>query len=182
MKEIMSFNTHLPSTSTPLSPIPSPLLDLCLLLCTGGESMQRRYRPGATNLRSSAFICGSFFAKAPQINKLLFIKLIHLSLRTLHSGKEKFIINNELVRTDTNSIYSEFVRVRFSSLLLFISVLFFIVIYEPGFMADFAVMPMLASCPLLDSHLGWRSLASYTSNKYVNKIKQKILNISMAAA
>ncbi|HLB70586.1 MAG TPA: hypothetical protein VJJ51_06030 [Candidatus Methanoperedens sp.] len=100
----------------------------------------------------------------------------------MHSGKEKFIINNELVRTDTNSIYSEFVRVRFSSLLLFISVLFFIVIYEPGFMADFAVMPMLASCPLLDSHLGWRSLASYTSNKYVNKIKQKILNISMAAA
>ncbi len=32
-----------------------------------------------------AFICGSFFAEAPDINKLLFIKLIHLSLRTLRS-------------------------------------------------------------------------------------------------
>ncbi|MCZ7359936.1 MAG: hypothetical protein O8C55_07670 [Candidatus Methanoperedens sp.] len=51
---------------------------------------------------------------------------------------EKFIINNELGRTDTNSIYSEFVRVCTSSLLLFISLLFVIVIYEPGFMAHFA--------------------------------------------
>ncbi|MCZ7360655.1 MAG: hypothetical protein O8C55_11315 [Candidatus Methanoperedens sp.] len=46
---------------------------------------------------------------------------------------EKFIIDNELVRTDTNSIYSEFVRVRTGSLLLFILSLFFIVICEPGF-------------------------------------------------
>ncbi|HLB69575.1 MAG: hypothetical protein OIN88_03880 [Candidatus Methanoperedens sp.] len=55
---------------------------------------------------------------------------------------EKFIIDNELGRTDTNSIYSEFVRVCTSSLLLlllFISLLFFIVINEPEFMADLAV-------------------------------------------
>ncbi|HLB70443.1 MAG TPA: hypothetical protein VJJ51_05305 [Candidatus Methanoperedens sp.] len=49
---------------------------------------------------------------------------------------EKFIIDNELLRTDTNSIYSEFVRVRTGSLLSFISLLFFIVIYETGFMDD----------------------------------------------
>jgi hypothetical protein len=36
-----------------------------------------------TNLRSSAFICGSYFAEAPDINKQLFIKQIHLSLRSL---------------------------------------------------------------------------------------------------
>jgi hypothetical protein len=44
-----------------------------------------KHIPGATNPRSTAFICGLFSAKAPEIINSLFIKQIHLSLRPLRS-------------------------------------------------------------------------------------------------
>ncbi|MDL5503990.1 MAG: hypothetical protein QSU88_12340, partial [Candidatus Methanoperedens sp.] len=53
-----------------LSPKYSPLLSERLsyripVPCADSEPILRRYTPGTTNLRSSAFICGSFFAEAP---------------------------------------------------------------------------------------------------------------------
>ena len=68
-------NFTLPSCAS-LSPNPSPRLsesrhwhrstDSDFALCC--------YEPVTTNLRSSAFICGSFFAEAPDINCYKFIK------------------------------------------------------------------------------------------------------------
>jgi hypothetical protein len=53
--------------------------------------------------------------------------------------KSGYFINNELVRTDTNSNHSEFVRVRISSLLMYILLHFFIIIYELRFIANSVV-------------------------------------------
>jgi len=46
------------------------------ILCAGSEPAPRQCRLGTINLRSSAFICGSFFAEAPDINYYVFIKEI----------------------------------------------------------------------------------------------------------
>ncbi|VVB95282.1 Uncharacterised protein [uncultured archaeon] len=52
----------------PLSPNPSPLLSERLHWRSPADSdpVLRWYRPDTINLRSSAFICGSFFEDAPR--------------------------------------------------------------------------------------------------------------------
>jgi hypothetical protein len=63
----MLLNTH--TTCAPLSRKYSPLLEERLHWHSpaGSEPAPRRYRPGTINLRSSAFICGSYFAREPEI-------------------------------------------------------------------------------------------------------------------
>ncbi|MCX9012276.1 MAG: hypothetical protein OIN66_14290 [Candidatus Methanoperedens sp.] len=60
------------------SPDPSPLtgrLPRHLPAPHAASEPAPRHSPGIANLRSSAFICGSFFAEAPQINRSIFINV-----------------------------------------------------------------------------------------------------------
>jgi len=79
--------------------------------------------------------------KSVGIRVIRAIRVLSQSLWNFASwcGKLGYFINNELVRTDTNSNHPEFVRVRTSSLLISILLHFFIVIYEFRFIADSAV-------------------------------------------
>ncbi len=54
----------MPPPCSPLSPIPNPLSSARLYWRNpaGSEPAPRHHIPNTTNLRSSAFICGSFFA------------------------------------------------------------------------------------------------------------------------
>ncbi len=63
---IINMPPDLHPTRAPLSATPSPLPSARLhwRSPTGIEPAPRLCRPGAINLRSSAFICGSFFAEA----------------------------------------------------------------------------------------------------------------------
>ncbi len=93
----------LPLPCAPLSPDPSPLPDSSLswrspASCAGNETVLHwsRYRPGAINLRSSAFICGSFFAEAPdskdadRMNRMDRINLSTNPVNPVHPVRSSF--------------------------------------------------------------------------------------------
>ena len=97
------------------------------------------------NLRSSAFICGSFFAEAPQINLLSSIKSIFANFAFWYEKVQ--YISHLILGCGSANINSELVRTRyelelmssFKFVLSSVLIAFFIVIYEPRFIADFAV-------------------------------------------
>ncbi len=86
----------------PLSPTPSPLPSARLHWRSpaGSEPAPRLYRPGTINLRLSAFICGSYFAEAPGINRIKFIKQNYLN-SALHS-KPARLLTDETNTDDTD--------------------------------------------------------------------------------
>src|SRR5574341_1399025 len=93
-------------------------------------------QPICVHLRSSAVNTSLFFLSSGLKNHRGHRGHREKSNKSVCPGMKKSVINNELGRTETNSSHSEFVPVRFSSLLIFIMLLFFIIIYEQKFMAD----------------------------------------------
>jgi hypothetical protein len=73
-----------------------------LVPCARSEPVPRRpsYKSGTTNLRSSAFICGSVFTEAPGINRIKFIKQNYLN--SALTSKPARLLTDETNSDNTN--------------------------------------------------------------------------------